>query len=587
MVRASMLALTLVALPASAFLEKWVDKQIAKDMEEGRQNSVKALSSKNPQERIDAVRYFSGLKDKDSIGHVTRALSDPDARVRETAASGLWSIEKDAEPARAQLTAALDDPDPNVVARAAGALQALGVKEKDLVAPRQRVLNSREASDSSRFLVSRNLIGEEPAIRLLYPMLTYLEVNARGNTGSATDPRRDNVELARDALERLVKKTQDRSLIEPLVTEMQKERETQAILLRTLGFFKPKPDRWAETLVALLDSKQPRVPYAALGEMHDLTQERDVRVWAPRAGDLLRHPDSSMRSQAVWALAGAGGLAASETDKVVAALGDSETSVRKGAARALGEMGESKQAVPAAAKTRVATAARPALTAAMERDPDKDVRSEAKYALEKLVPAGGALAVAPPEATAVASTEAAGLAVLRARKIAFEPSMFYRSLGEQDVTVARAFLDAGMSPTDPLFDQGPPIRIMFFSNGVCSEKERPTKPATKELVKLLLDRGADVNGSDRHGNTALQGAASKGCDREVMRMLIKAGAKVNAANASGLTAFEFGLDSGHDGLEELIAAGYRLPAAKVKDYNDAYKKNPASVAMIRKAAAKK
>jgi len=59
MVRVSMLALTLVALPASAFdWEKWVDKQVAKDMEEARQDSVKALSSKNPEERIEAVKSF-------------------------------------------------------------------------------------------------------------------------------------------------------------------------------------------------------------------------------------------------------------------------------------------------------------------------------------------------------------------------------------------------------------------------------------------------------------------------------------------------------------------------------------------------
>jgi len=128
---------------------------------------------------------------------------------------------------------------------------------------------------------------------------------------------------------------------------------------------------------------------------------------------------------------------------------------------------------------------------------------------------------------------------------------------------------------------------MFHNNAVCDEDERPTKAATKELVKLLLDRGADVNGTDKFANSALQGAASHGCDRELMRMLIKAGAKVNALNASGLSAFEMGLDSGHDGLEELIAAGYRLPPAKVKDYNEAYKKNPASVAMIRKATARK
>ena len=69
-------------------------------------------------------------------------------------------------------------------------------------------------------------------------------------------------------------------------------------------------------------------------------------------------------------------------------------------------------------------------------------------------------------------------------------------------------------------------------------------------------------------------------------MLLKAGAKVDAKNASGLTAFEMGLWSGHDGLEEFIAAGYRLPPDKAKMYLEGYKDRPAAQAMIRKATRK-
>ena len=38
------------------------------------------------------------------------------------------------------------------------------------------------------------------------------------------------------------------------------------------------------------------------------------------------------------------------------------------------------------------------------------------------------------------------------------------------------------------------------------------------MLKLLLERGADVNASDQHGNTALMEAASKGCDREALKI---------------------------------------------------------------------
>lgn len=104
------------------------------------------------------------------------------------------------------------------------------------------------------------------------------------------------------------------------------------------------------------------------------------------------------------------------------------------------------------------------------------------------------------------------------------------------------------------------------------------------IVKMLLERGADINGADGNGNTALMEAAGKGCDRELIRTMIKAGAKINATNAAGFTPFEAGLWMGHDGLEELIAAGYRLPPAKVKAYLEGYEDRPAAQATVKKAS---
>ena len=148
----------------------------------------------------------------------------------------------------------------------------------------------------------------------------------------------------------------------------------------------------------------------------------------------------------------------------------------------------------------------------------------------------------------------------------------------------RAFLDAGMSASASVAGVGPPIRAALFAGQGCSATERPTRPETKAMVRLLLDRGADPNQADARGNTALMEAASKGCDRELMKILINAGAKVSASNAAGLTAFEIGLFVGHDGLEELIAAGYRLPPEKAKMYEQGYAGKPAVLALIKKAA---
>jgi hypothetical protein len=255
--------------------------------------------------------------------------------------------------------------------------------------------------------------------------------------------------------------------------------------------------------------------------------------------------------------------------------------VRGSAAGAIGEIGEKRQAMPAAAKARVVALGRPALTAAMERDPDARVREEAKDALRNLGDGAEVVATAP----ASSGAEAGGMARLRERKITFEESSFARALYEVDVETVRAFLDAGMSAKGAVFDKGPPIRAMLFADA-CHPKERPTQPETKALLKLLLERGADPNGADKDGSTALMEAAMHGCDREFTRTLIKAGAKVNATNSAGLTAFEMGLFYAHDGLEEILAAGYRLPPDKVKTYTDGYKGKPAVQEMIRKATRK-
>jgi hypothetical protein len=46
-----------------------------------------------------------------------------------------------------------------------------------------------------------------------------------------------------------------------------------------------------------------------------------------------------------------------------------------------------------------------------------------------------------------------------------------------------------------------------------------------------------------------------------------------------------GLFFGHDGLEEILAAGWRLTAEKARLYRQGYAANPKALALIDKAAA--
>jgi ankyrin repeat protein len=237
-----------------------------------------------------------------------------------------------------------------------------------------------------------------------------------------------------------------------------------------------------------------------------------------------------------------------------------------------------------------------------ENDPDANVRAEAKRALARLsgetAPAAAASSSAASSSAASssspapggaaraanASSEAGAVALLRERKVSMDPGSYFQALMRTDVPVVRAFLDAGYSSTAPVAGNGPPLVVALQVGESCSPSTRPTKADTKTLIKLLLERGADANGPGANGFTPLMAASMKGCDRDVMKLLIVAGAKVGTTNPSGLSAFDMGLYAGHDGLEELIAAGYRLPPEKAKAYETAYAGKPATLALVRKAA---
>lgn len=67
----------------------------------------------------------------------------------------------------------------------------------------------------------------------------------------------------------------------------------------------------------------------------------------------------------------------------------------------------------------------------------------------------------------------------------------------------------------------------------------------EDIVKELLERGADPNLSDEDGDTALHGAARRG-NASLVRMLLAKGANLNAKNRLGGTALMWAGVYGHD-----------------------------------------
>ncbi len=77
-----------------------------------------------------------------------------------------------------------------------------------------------------------------------------------------------------------------------------------------------------------------------------------------------------------------------------------------------------------------------------------------------------------------------------------------------------------------------------------SQSNLDEKKEYKNIVRLLLKWGADVNATNANGDTALMMSASEG-SKEMFDLLLKAGADVNATNANGETAFMWACFAGN------------------------------------------
>jgi hypothetical protein len=78
-------------------------------------------------------------------------------------------------------------------------------------------------------------------------------------------------------------------------------------------------------------------------------------------------------------------------------------------------------------------------------------------------------------------------------------------------------------------------------------------------VKVLLEKGADVNGKDRGGASALMEASKEG-HLDVVKLLLKKGADANAKDNEGKTALVQAADRGHSKVANLLKGHSTTPS---------------------------
>jgi len=135
---------------------------------------------------------------------------------------------------------------------------------------------------------------------------------------------------------------------------------------------------------------------------------------------------------------------------------------------------------------------------------------------------------ADPNARIKADTEVhQGMTALWLREAGATPLL--RAALSGDLTVIRLLLGRHADPLIPTFDHTTPLMVaagVGWAEGMMHEY---SEGETVEVVKLLLDLGADVNAANDHGITALHGAAYKGAN-QVVQLLVDRGAKLDATD---------------------------------------------------------
>jgi ankyrin repeat protein len=123
------------------------------------------------------------------------------------------------------------------------------------------------------------------------------------------------------------------------------------------------------------------------------------------------------------------------------------------------------------------------------------------------------------------------------RILTYGSTALLRAARAADIPAMTALLDHGALIDLPTSQGTTPLMAAagLGKTGIDTRGRFLTEDQAVKAVKLLIDRGADVNAKDHNGQTALHGAATQGWN-EIVKLLVKSHADVNAKDARGYTA---------------------------------------------------
>lgn len=598
--------------------------------------------SKDSKKRVAAAKLLKSYDTSESIAALAKSLvSDSEPKVREQAASSLWNHMEKAKAAQQSLFKALNDPSPTVRIRASWALTALGVPPEKLVKARRSVLAEKDTTVSNRFWAAKGLIDFDHPETLVLPILEYSKGRLRSKAAESAlkklvrkqdrrtiqpmrevvskyhkgnglilegmtefaPPVEDIVQLLCHQLPMNDKDLSDKALI--LLRNHTKKAEEVSFWLPLVKPFTRNPEYSLRYSSVMLLGNAEGLAYDALPELLQVVQNDS---------------EPSIRSNAIEAIGKIGDLAKPFSSEVKVEVGkkavpllikvianDPEDDVRRSAIRTLPKLqADPDQVVPVYVQTAlrdnedvlvrmsalqalndlgsVAKDAVPDIRKLLDH-PDSAISNNALWAIKAIEQGDVPVSKALPTQSGKDAQQKKALSSLRKGDATFDERGFMMALQKFDIEKVKAYLDSGV-PVNYQFagvHDKPVLNTVFDTTSMFAMQKKPTPQKVKELVQLLLDRGANPNLTDKAGNTALM-MASFGCDEELLQMLIDGGADPHAKNSSGLTAIQYAIPFVNPGAHALIKAGNKLPASEVESYKKTYAGNPEALKLIERAS---
>lgn len=121
---------------------------------------------------------------------------------------------------------------------------------------------------------------------------------------------------------------------------------------------------------------------------------------------------------------------------------------------------------------------------------------------------------------------------------------------EQSGDILEAVRHADLARISSLLDSSPHLVNLKDSAGY-SPLHWACVDGDQEVIKLLLQKGAEVNAQSNEGYTPLHNAARRG-NRLIVALLISNGASVNARSRNGTTPLKIAADAGYGEAASLL-----------------------------------